>query len=137
MALPTLGAVESLTGGLFASKVVNNANVSHYFRGSLVLYDKDLKAKIGVNVDKGVINSQAALDMAKQGQKWLGVDICVAFTGNAGPTSQENRPVGEVYVAINEKVWQLNLKGDRNQIRAQAVNFAFKKLSKTFNWPIS
>ena len=42
----TLGAVESLTGGMFASSVVDVPGASATFRGAIVTYATELKTKI-------------------------------------------------------------------------------------------
>lgn len=44
----------------------------------------------------------------------LDVDLCVSFTGNAGPDAMEGKPVGEVYIGIAYEdvvVYKLNLEG--------------------------
>ena len=45
----------------------------------------------------------------------------------------ENKPVGEVHIGIvtaeKAEIYSLNLEGDRNSIREQAVEFALKKLT--------
>ncbi len=124
----TIGSVESLTGGLFASTITSWPGASKYFRGALILYVDDLKVKFGINISKGVINKDVARQMALIGKKILNVDICVAFTGNAGPDPSDNKPVGEVWIAINEKVYELHLIGTRTEIRKQCVDFALLKI---------
>lgn len=128
----TLAAVESFTGGLFASTVISKPGASKYFKGSLVSYFSEVKEKLGVDVSKGVINAEVAKQMALKGKEFFGANICVSFTGNAGPDSMENKPAGLVFVAINEEVFELNLTGSRNEIREKAVEFALEKISKTF-----
>lgn len=102
----TIGSVESLTGGLFASEFCSLPGVSQTYRGSLVTYDPALKTSLaGVDpliIQKfGVVSEEVAIAMAKGGQKALDVDVCLSCTGNAGPTAQEGEaPVGRVYMAI-------------------------------------
>lgn len=102
----TIGTVESLTAGLFASSLASVPGVSKTFRGSLLTYDPALKTSLaGVDpllIEKfGVVSEEVAIAMAKGGQKALGVDVCLSCTGNAGPTAQEGEaPVGSVYMAI-------------------------------------
>lgn len=126
----TLASVESFTGGLFAATIVEKPGSSKYFKGSIVTYHNDIKDKLGVNVANGVINSNAALEMAKRGKEFFNVDYCIAFTGNAGPTAMEDKPVGLFYIAINNQVYEFfypNL--SRNEIRKKAVEIAIKKLN--------
>lgn len=125
--MKTLGSIESFTGGLFASTIISKSGASKFFKGSIVAYSNEIKEKLGVDISGGVINKEVAKQMAIKGKKFLNVDICISFTGNAGPISIENKPVGLVYVAINEEVFELNFKGDRNSIREQAVKFAINK----------
>ncbi|WP_412031430.1 CinA family protein [Metamycoplasma buccale] len=124
----TLSAVESFTGGLFCSTIVNKPGASSYFLGGMITYNSNIKAKLGIDISNGVINNEVAKQMAIKGREFFNSDFCVSFTGNAGPNSMENKPVGLIYIAINEEVWELNLKGTRNKIRALAVKFALKKL---------
>ncbi len=126
----TLASVESFTGGLFAATIVEKPGSSKYFKGSIVTYHNDIKDKLGVNVANGVINSNTALEMAKRGKEFFNVDYCIAFTGNAGPTAMEDKPVGLFYIAINNQVYEFfypNL--SRNEIRKKAVEIAIKKLN--------
>ena len=126
--MKTIGSIESFTGGLFASTVVSKAGASKYFKGTLVTYNNDLKEKLGIDTSNGVINKQVAIQMALKGKEFLEVDTCVSFTGNAGPEVMDDKPVGLVYISINEEVYELNLEGNRNQIRQRAVEFAINKL---------
>ncbi len=126
----TLASVESFTGGLFAATIVEKPGSSKYFKGSIVTYHNDVKDKLGVNVANGVINSNTALEMAKRGKEFFNVDYCIAFTGNAGPSAMEDKPVGLFYIAINNQVYEFfypNL--SRNEIRKKAVEIAIKKLN--------
>ena len=100
----TIGSIESLTGGLFASNLTSIPGVSKVFKGSVVSYATEVKEMV-VNVSKdvvtnyGVVSKECALEMALNGKKLLGVDVCVSFTGNAGPSAMENKEVG-IYVHI-------------------------------------
>ena len=126
----TVGSVESFTGGLFASTIISKPGASEFFKGSVVTYWSEIKEKLGVDTSNGVINKAVALEMAAKGKEFLGVDICISFTGNAGPKETEGKPVGTVFIAINEKVLELNLKGSRNEIREEAVQIALEELKK-------
>lgn len=102
----TIGSVESLTGGLFASSFCSLPGVSQTYKGTLVTYDPILKTSLaGVDsflIEKfGVVSEEVAIAMAKGGQKALDVDVCLSCTGNAGPSVQKGgAPVGRVYMAI-------------------------------------
>ena len=126
----TLGSVESFTGGLFAERITAKKGASTFFKGSLITYSNEIKKKFGILSNKNVISKNTALLMAKKGKEILNVDVCVAFTGNAGPKTLENKPVGLVYIAINNNVYEKYFKGSRISIRKQSVKFAIEKLIK-------
>ncbi len=130
----TFASVESFTGGMFASEIVGISGASKFFKGSLIAYANEIKEKIGVDTSNGVINSKVAKEMALKGKEYFDVDYCFSFTGNAGPISSDNKDVGIVFIAVNEKVYELKLDGNREEIRKKSVKFAFEifeKLLKT------
>ena len=127
----SLGSVESMTAGLFASTFAETPGASKVFKGGLVTYSVEEKVKL-LDIEEnlinyfGVVSKEVAGEMASKGQKVLHVDVCVSITGNAGPTAEPGgMPVGRAYVgvALKEKnyVFELNLKGKRNKIRHDAV----------------
>ena len=134
----TLGSVESFTGGLFASTITSVGGASKVFKGSFVTYATEEKINI-VKIPEeivnqfGVVSKEVAYHMANNGRHLLNVDVCVSFTGNAGPEAMEGKPVGEVHIGIATaeaaQIYSLQLSGDRNEIRRQAVDFALKKLA--------
>ncbi|AEC46061.1 Hsp33 family molecular chaperone HslO [Mesomycoplasma hyorhinis] len=132
----TISCVESFTGGGFASKIVSTPGASKYFKGGLVAYTNEIKAKLNIDTSKGVVNKETALAMAKNGKKFFNSTFCVSFTGSAGPTAQEGTKVGQVFIAINNKVWELNYKGTRKQIIQKSINFALNKLKKMVNFTL-
>ncbi len=100
----TLGAMESCTGGLFASTITDIAGSSDYFRGGLVSYATELKAEWGVPRETleahGAVSIETARAMASATRARLGVDVGVGITGVAGPSEQEGKPVGTVHIAV-------------------------------------
>ena len=132
----TMGSVESYTGGLFASTLTGVPGVSKVFKGSVVSYANEIKEKIiGVKEETihqyGVISKEVAQEMADGGREKLGVDICVSFTGNAGPTALDRLPVGRVVIGISTAkktiVYELQLDNcDRNRIREISVEQSMK-----------
>ena len=133
----TLGSVESFTGGLFASGVTSIPHASKYYKGGLVTYATEEKESLlGISHEDveefGVVSKEIAYQMAKYGQDLLNVDICVAFTGNAGPTAMEGKPVGEVFIAVAYKtsveVFSYLLNGDREQIQDRGVKISLTLL---------
>ncbi|HPM08085.1 MAG TPA: CinA family protein [Bacilli bacterium] len=127
----TIGAVESMTGGLFASAVTDIPGASDVFCGSIVAYTPQVKCNL-VNVRKetidqfGVVSWEVASEMAYNGRTLLNVDYCIAVTGNAGPTASDSKKeVGSVFLAVASKdnIWgvPLNLSGSRTEIKKQAT----------------
>lgn len=127
----TIGAVESMTGGLFSKTLTDIPGISQFFKGALVVYQEETKINLlGVEqnlLEKfGVVSKEVALELSKKGQKQLNVDLCIAVTGNAGPSvEKDQKEVGEVYYAVAylDKVYsyELKLEGSRKHIRTLAV----------------
>ena len=139
----TLGSVESFTGGLFAREITSVPGASKFYKGGLVTYATEEKvALLGIpqkDVDEfGVVSKEIALQMAELGRKKLNVDFCVSFTGNAGPSAMENKPVGEIYIGVSTKekteAFGYQLEGNRNKIQEDAIILAFTLLEKAINF---
>ena len=132
----SLSCMESLTGGMFASTFTGIPGASQVFHGGAVTYIDAVKESFGVHkstIDTyGAVSKECAKEMAVNASVFFKTDIAVSFTGNAGPTESEGKPVGLVYIGIKCKdevnVYELHLKGERNDIRKQCVDFAFKTL---------
>ena len=113
----TVSSVESFTVGNFASMLGSVPGISKVYKGSLVTYQSETKERL-LSIDHdiiakyGVVSKEIASLMCVNGKAILNSDICVSFTGNAGPDAMENKPVGEVYIGINFKddisVYKLN-----------------------------
>jgi len=105
----TLGTVESATGGLIASLITDVTGSSDYYLGSVVSYSNKVKLEtVGVSEESmrkfGVVSAQVAQEMAQGGRRLLGVDICLADTGIAGPGGATlAKPVGLFYVGLAHK----------------------------------
>lgn len=125
-----LVTVESCTGGLLAGRIVNVNGASEVFSQGFVTYSNKSKRKL-VDVDKstlkkyGAVSKEVAKEMAKGGIFATDADVCVAITGVAGPETEDNKPVGLVYIGCyaHDKVTvkEYQFKGDRQKIREQAV----------------
>ena len=133
----TLSCAESLTGGLFASTITSIPGVSKLFKGGVVTYWNEAKANV-ISVSKdtideyGVVSSECASEMVRGVKKLFNTDVAISFTGNAGPTSMEGKPVGLVYIGIIIKetvfTFEYMFEGDRNQIREACVKQGIKKI---------
>lgn len=135
----TLGSVESFTGGLFAKEITAVSGASKFYKGGLVTYATEEKARL-LGISKkdieqfGVVSKEIALQMAVNGRGLLDVDVCVSFTGNAGPDAMEGKPVGEIYIGLSSKdeslVFPFMLKGSRNSIQEEGVKNALDIIKK-------
>lgn len=131
-----VGCVESFTLGNFAAKLGSIPGVSQVFKGGLITYQTAIKERLlGISHEiiekKGVVSKEIASLMAVNGKALLNCDICVSFTGNAGPDVMEGKPVGLVYIGVAYKdifVYELKLQGTRLEIQEQAIDFIVRKL---------
>lgn len=129
----TISSAESLTGGAFASELTNFPGASAVFSGSIVCYQTDIKRNVlkvpNHVIDQfGVVSPECAKQMAEHVRVIMNTDIGISFTGVAGPSEQEGKPVGTVFIGIAEKqqetkVYPLSLAGSRNEIRTHAVKY--------------
>jgi len=128
----TVAVAESLTGGLLAAALTGTPGASATFRGGLVVYATDLKARLAgvpepLLARLGAVDPQVALELARGVRARLSASWGIGVTGVAGPDAQDGRPVGTVFVAVAgpeegaEAVSELALAGDRNSIRRQSV----------------
>jgi nicotinamide-nucleotide amidase len=130
----TLGIAESLTGGLVGSRLSTIPGSSDWFRGSIVAYASEVKrALLGVG-DGPVVSESAAKEMAVGAAKTLQADVGLSLTGVAGPTEQDDQPVGTVWIGIayggEVEARLVHLPGDREQIRQIATISALDLLRR-------
>ncbi len=126
----TIGSCESLTAGLFASTIAEVSGASAVLKGGIITYWTECKVNV-VHVSEevvrqyGVVSAQCAREMAEKARVLLDVDVCVSFTGNAGPDTMEGKPAGLVYCAIADrthtKVYEFQLAQKRNALRKDLV----------------
>lgn len=136
----TVAVAESLTGGLVTASLVAIPGASAVVRGGVVAYATPLKhTLVGVDAallaSEGPVHPQVAGQMAERVRAVAAVDgqaasVGIATTGVAGPTSQDDAPVGTVYVAVatpvETRVEALSLAGSRTQIRTEAAREALE-----------
>ena len=121
----SLSLAESMTGGLVASRVVNVAGSSKWFKGSVVSYASEVKYDV-LGVPEGpVVCEEAAIAMAEGAARVLKSDVALSVTGVAGPAEQEGQPVGTVWLGMHVdgvgEAHHLWLPGDRERIRQFAA----------------
>ncbi len=140
----TLATAESLTGGGLGDLVSAAPGASASYLGGVVAYASEVKVDVlGVSAETvtrhGVVSEQCAREMAVAVRRLIGADVGVSTTGVAGPTTQEGKPVGTVYVGVADgegsRVHELHLHGDRAEIRALAARRALVAVLDTVVGP--
>jgi nicotinamide-nucleotide amidase len=136
----TVAVAESLTGGLLAAALTETPGASATFRGGLVVYATDLKARLaGVPAPllaaQGPVSPDVAAALAGGARDRLGATYGLGVTGVAGPDPQDGVPVGTVYLGLatprGGQLRRLTLPGDRAAVRGAAVAAALGLLAET------
>ena len=137
-----LVVAESLTGGLLTAEFARVPGASNVLLAGIVAYDTSLKHEL-LGVSKQLLENQGAVDPEVAAQmadglrlkiaSRLGLDldsvVAIATTGVAGPTEQDGKPVGELYIAVAKSgpegprtnVYAHILSGERAAIQNSAV----------------
>lgn len=135
----TISCCESFTAGLFAASLGSVPGVSAVFPGGLVTYSAAIKEQLAhvspqLIEQYGVVSEECAKAMAENTRELFKTDLCVSFTGNAGPDALEGKPAGLVYIAIADKdgiqVYERRYDLERNALRNAAVSFSLEKLGQ-------
>jgi nicotinamide-nucleotide amidase len=126
----TVATAESLTGGMVAAALTDIPGSSSVFRGGVVSYATDLKARL-LGVDElllakhGPVHASVAAEMANGVRALLGATVGVATTGVAGPGPADGHPAGTVHVAVSLSgdtvVREMALEGNRDEVRRLTV----------------
>jgi nicotinamide-nucleotide amidase len=136
----SLATAESLTGGALGDLVSASPGASKTYVGGVVSYATSVKVDVlGVDPatveEHGVVSARCAEQMAVGVRHLLGADWGLSTTGVAGPTSQEGKPVGTVFVGVagadGVVAHELHLDGDRAQVRALTCRRAAELLLDT------
>jgi len=141
----TVGVAESLTGGGVMVALTKVPGASAVFRGGVVPYMTPLK-QVLLNVDagliarEGVIHANVASQMAEGVRKVTTFDDSpttwgIGTTGVAGPTPQDGKPVGMVFIGLaspdGSRAWgPFRFFGSREQICDATVKEALWQLRK-------
>ena len=128
-----LATAESLTGGRLGDVLSAAPGSSDTYLGGVVSYATEVKQKVlGVSPETverhGVVSAECAAEMARGVRDLIGAEFAVSTTGVAGPTRQEDKPVGLVFLAVagpdGVRTERLDLDGERAEIREQTVSSA-------------
>ncbi len=136
----TLGVVESATGGLISHLITGVAGSSGCYHGSITSYSNGVKTGlVGVSEATisrhGAVSGEVAEEMAAGGRRVLGVDVCVADTGIAGPGgATEEKPVGLFYLGLSHRGGTFSRRhvfdGDRDENKRLAAAAALECLNE-------
>lgn len=138
----TVATVESLTGGLLCASLTDVPGASAVVRGGVVAYTLDAKRDV-VAVDPdilrehGAVSAQAAAALADRILMIFGSTWALSTTGVAGPSTQEGKPVGTVFIGLagpHSEVLELHLEGDRYDIRHQTCDAAMELLLRALEY---
>jgi nicotinamide-nucleotide amidase len=133
----TIATAESLTGGRLSTRLTDTPGASETFLGGVVTYATALKVSLlGVDqeiVDEhGVVSAACAEAMASGVRAVTGATYGLSTTGVAGPTPQEGKPVGTVYVGLAGPGFvtsvPLEVDGERLEIQDTTVEAALHAL---------
>ncbi|MHA4810021.1 CinA family nicotinamide mononucleotide deamidase-related protein [Flavitalea flava] len=119
----TVGTAESCTGGYIAHLFTAIPGSSHYYKGSVVSYDNEVKEKVlKVGADTiarvGAVSEETVRQMVEGALSVLNTDYVVATSGIMGPDGgSTDKPVGTVWIAV----------GNHRNIIAQKFFFRFDR----------
>ncbi|WP_121250902.1 CinA family protein [Nocardioides ferulae] len=135
----TVATAESLTGGRLAVALTDVPGASETFLGGVVTYATELKHSM-LDVDQaiidehGVVSPECAKAMASGVKAMAGASYGLATTGVAGPTEQEGKEPGTVFVGLAGpgllEVVSLDLEGERGEIQERSCRAAFEALEE-------
>ncbi len=129
----SVGAAESLTGGMIANALAAAPQASRWFRGAIVAYASEVKYQL-LEVPHGpVVSEPAARAMAAGARRLLEADLTVSVTGAGGPDPQEGQPPGTVFLGLDSaqgsSVEQLDIpSGDPTKVCASTAAVALLAL---------
>lgn len=134
----TLATAESCTGGNIAHEITRVAGSSVYFKGSVVAYSNEVKARV-LNVSSetlsgfGAVSRETVLQMVSGVQRLLSSDCAIATSGIAGPGGGSvEKPEGTVWIAVRygerSEAECFCFEGDREQVIARATQSALLML---------
>ena len=137
----TFATAESCTGGQIAKRFTDLPGASAFFKGGMVTYTNEAKAKLlGIDLEligeKGAVSYEVAKEMAERCREILDTDIAVSVTGLAGPDGDGVNPVGTVFVAMAVegetfvRHLQLGAHRSRSYVRRMSGNHAYDMIRR-------
>ena len=136
-----LVSAESCTGGWLAKQITDISGSSAIFDRGFVTYSNESKQEmLGVQKNTiegfGAVSENVVKEMASGAIEHSNADISIAISGVAGPDGgTEDKPVGMVCFGLQQRgkapqaLTNIFI-GGRDEVRAQAVDFAFNEINK-------
>jgi nicotinamide-nucleotide amidase len=128
----TVAAAESLTGGQISTALAAAGNAGQWYRGALVAYSTEVKHDLLKVPTEEVVHAEAASAMARTTRELLGADVCVAVTGAGGPSAQDGREPGTVFLAVDaadhHRVAKLEFDGEPVEVLSGSTSAALDAL---------
>ena len=139
----TLAVMEGYSGGLLANTITDVSGSSTYFRGGLIAYSDEVLIAYGVAPELiseyGIVSPEVAQAMARAARLSFGADIGISTSGVAGPNEIEGKPVGMVYIGVDngrsQRAVKGNYPGDRIRLKRRTTTAALFELRKTLASP--
>ena len=130
----TITTVESITGGLIASKLTQNPGISNNYLSGDIVYSSLAKSKL-LNVDLDTEDwEELSIELCFASLKKYGSNISISILGEAGPITSSQYPIGKIFICISNiektQVTEHKLNGNRTEIIERASNKAIWELIK-------
>ena len=130
----TITTVESITGGLIASKLTQNPGISNNYISGDIVYTSLSKSKL-LNVDLDIDDwEELSIELCFASLKKYESNISISILGEAGPITSSQYPIGKIFIAISNsektQVTEHKLNGNRSEIIERASNKAIWELIK-------
>lgn len=135
----SIATAESFTSGRIAAALTSVSGSSRYFKGGIVAYSPEVKAQLlkvpmRLMQERGMVNADVALHMAKGARAITKCDVAISTTGVAGPGNDDfGTEPGVAFVAIsserNEVVYEFMYPHlDRKDFTQKLSELALQKL---------
>ncbi|MDE2939217.1 MAG: CinA family nicotinamide mononucleotide deamidase-related protein [Chloroflexota bacterium] len=134
----TLATMESCSGGFLANSITDIPGSSSYYRGGVIAVNSEMLVAGGIPPlvleEHGLMSPETAMAMALAARTGMAADYGVAINGVIGPEPVEDKPVGQVFVAIagrkDTRELQFRTPPRRIVIKRRVANTALTELRK-------
>ena len=129
----TISFVESCTGGMLASTLINVSGSSNVINESYVTYSEEAKMRI-LGVSKETLNkytvysSEVAEEMAEGLKKVTHANVCASVTGKAEDESGICKCDYCIIVNDSKVLENVSFQGSRNQVRTMQTKHIMNRI---------